>query len=100
MTFSPTDCQVPGWMSVPTRCLPGLAHSPLALFDCCADALSNFDVYTSLDGVTWTLRNHFPGQAGSPTVLSLGSVSGRYVRIQLAAYATAIMLAEVDVWGY
>lgn len=68
--------------------------------DCCSAALSNFDVYTSNDGATWTLRSHYPGQAGSPTKLSLGSVAGRYVRIQLASYATALMLAEVDVWGY
>lgn len=68
--------------------------------DCCSDALSSFDVSTSTDGVTWTVRRHFSGQAGSPTALSLSSVSGRYVRIQLAAYATAVLLAEVDVWGY
>ncbi len=52
------------------------------------------------DGVTWPVRRHFAGQAGSPTALSLSSVSGRYVRIQLAAFATAVLLAEVDVWGY
>jgi alpha-L-fucosidase len=68
--------------------------------DCCTDALSNFNVYTSMDGVTWTLRSHVPGQAARPMVIGLPSVYARYVRIQLAAYATAVTLAEVDVWGY
>jgi hypothetical protein len=65
--------------------------------DCCSERLSNFDVMLSKDGETWE-SVHVPGQGGSPSIVELGGVSARYVRIQLRD-VNYLSLAEVEVMG-
>ncbi|GIW41612.1 MAG: hypothetical protein KatS3mg076_2189 [Candidatus Binatia bacterium] len=76
--------------------------------DCCGERLTNFYVHVSAapfasTSLASTLADpnvtsfHVPGQAGTPTVLTVGT-EARYVRVQLAG-ANYLSLAEVRVLG-
>ena len=70
--------------------------------DCCADRLTNFNVMTSTDGISWSSTN-IPGTAGTPTQIALGpqaiGTQARFVQVQLAG-SNFLSLAEVNVWGF
>jgi hypothetical protein len=77
--------------------------------DCCSNRLSNFYVLVSdtpfaSTGLSATLAQagvssyHTPGAAGSSINVSVNR-TGRYVRVQLAAAADYLSLAEVEVLG-
>ncbi len=63
--------------------------------DCCSDRLSNFDVLTSQDGLTWTTF-YYPGTAPTTTNFAINA-NARYVKVQLRG-TNALQLAEVQVW--
>lgn len=76
--------------------------------DCCADRLSNYWLLVSdspIDGDSLEAARtapgvtaiHQPGQAGRPTRLDLGGLTGRYVRVQLESGSNPLSLAEVGV---
>ena len=80
--------------------------------DCCANRLSNFHVFVSLDPFKGTrvadsqtqknvFGRHNSGAAGRQTSINFNGAIARYVRVQLAATSNAILsLAEVQVLGY
>jgi hypothetical protein len=65
--------------------------------DCCADRLTNFNVWSSIDGSQWVV---YPvtGQAGSPTRVLIEHYA-RYIKVQLTG-TNYLSLAEVTVWGH
>jgi hypothetical protein len=63
--------------------------------DCCSDRLSNFDLYWSVDGVSWS-SIYYPGTAPTRTTFAVNA-TGRYVQVQLRG-TNALSLAEVQVW--
>ncbi|GLW96769.1 alpha-L-fucosidase [Microtetraspora sp. NBRC 16547] len=78
--------------------------------DCCADRLRNYWVMTSeqeIRGQTVDEAKSSPGvtatrqaaTAGTPSVIDLGGVKGRYVRIQLESATDPLSLAEVEVYN-
>jgi rhamnogalacturonyl hydrolase YesR len=60
---------------------------------------ANYDVKIGTGGSTWMTVLHQTEIMGTPTVVTTGSVTGRYVRIQLRS-AEILTLAEVEVWGH
>ena len=66
--------------------------------DADAKRASNYDIKISTDGSTWQSISHQPETMGTPTVVKLDSVTGRYVRIQLRG-SNKLTLAEIEVWG-
>lgn len=77
--------------------------------DCCGSRLVNYHVFVSDDpfiGTTVASSQAQSGvdeffessQAGSPTTISTGAITGRYVRVQLAG-TNFLSLAEVEVIG-
>ncbi|MFF4764375.1 beta-N-acetylglucosaminidase domain-containing protein [Streptomyces sp. NPDC001292] len=77
--------------------------------DCCADRLRNYWVMTSeqeIRGQTIEEAKASPGvtairqsaTAGTPSVIDLGNVKGRYLRIQLESGTNPLSLAEVEVY--
>ncbi|MEV0318536.1 beta-N-acetylglucosaminidase domain-containing protein [Streptomyces sp. NPDC050658] len=76
--------------------------------DCCADRTRDYYVLTSEEPFTGTLAeqkdkpgvwsHHETAQAGSPTVITVPEVKGRYVRVWLATQEKAeLNMAEVEV---
>lgn len=80
--------------------------------DCCANRLSNFHVFVSLDPFKGTrvadsqaqknvFGRHNSGTAGRQTVINFNGSIARYVRVQLAGTSDAVLsLAEVQVLGH
>ncbi|MEV0808963.1 alpha-L-fucosidase [Micromonospora sp. NPDC050200] len=77
--------------------------------DCCADRLRNYWVMTSeqeIRGQSLEEAKSSPGvtairqaaTAGTPSIIDLGGVKGRYVRIQLESATDPLSLAEVEVY--
>jgi cysteine-rich repeat protein len=65
---------------------------------CCTSRITNFDVLTSMDGITWNSFAYEPGTAGFPSRY-VSSATGRYVRIQLRG-SDYLNLTEVEVLGF
>jgi parallel beta-helix repeat protein len=61
------------------------------------ECLSNFQVMISEDGLGWQTFDH-PYPAQEQTVIPMGGLMGRYVRVQLVG-TNYLSLAEVEVYG-
>jgi RHS repeat-associated protein len=105
-----TDNQAQPWWQVDLGAVQSLQTVRLwNRTDCCSERLSNFYVLVSdapfaSTSLSATLAQpgvsafHTPGPAGTSVSVSVNR-TGRYVRVQLAASADCLALAEVEVLG-